>query len=80
MTLDQVVRRLTEIARDESAGPDRLRALKMLAAMAEAPQGLEPPKTRQEVVARVVRLANCVGRELFDRAVAIAHPGADLSD
>lgn len=76
LSIDDITRILSEIGNDEAAGPDRFRALKMLASMQEQATVIPPPLTDVEMEERLARVMYPCGAEISQRAYRLAFPKA----
>lgn len=74
LTLDEITAIITDIARDPESGPDRFRALKMLASTSTAAAILPEPMQPGEIVERLARLMKASGRDHTQAAYHRAFP------
>lgn len=83
LSLDEILDLVSKVARDEDAGADRFRALKMLASMKSADVMIPPPMTDADIIERLGRLMKSAGPELCQIAYRKAHPktrkGSDIA-
>jgi hypothetical protein len=71
-SLDDIIQDLTEISDDRESGPDRFRALKMLANMEGAQVNIPAPLKDGEIVSRLSVLMKAAGPDLCQVAFARA--------
>lgn len=76
ITLDEILDELSKLARDEDAGADRFRALKMLAQTEVAKVGLGELLDDAAIVDRLVRLMKGLGSSMVQICYAQAFPRA----
>lgn len=78
MSMDELMNLLDEMARDESAGADRFRAIKLLASQERSEITLPKPLSEEEWVERVARIMRGSGREITKRAWRVAFPNGKI--
>lgn len=74
LSLDEIMAMVTDIARDPDSGPDRFRALKMLASANTSAAVLPEPMEPGEIVDRLSRLMKGYGRDHTQAAYHRAFP------
>jgi hypothetical protein len=74
LSLDEILDLVSGVARDEAAGADRFRALKMLASMESAAVVLPVPLTDAEVIERIGRIMKSAGATLCQIAYRQVFP------
>jgi hypothetical protein len=78
VSVDEALDILSEIARDEEAGADRFRALKIVTQAQSANIVLPEPMSEAEAIERGVRFAKGLGLELLRICARKAYPNAKL--
>lgn len=74
LSLDEILDLVSGVARDDAAGADRFRALKMLASMNSAAVVLPPPQNDEEFVERIARNMRCGTPHQSQLAYRMAFP------
>ena len=74
VTVDEALAALSTIARDESAGGDRIRALNLLMKMSSTETALPPPLGEGELIDRLIRILRGVGKRRSRIAYMRAFP------
>jgi hypothetical protein len=74
MSMDDLIDSLNIMAQDNDAGPDKFRALKMLASMNSTAITVPAPLTGDEVIDRLARLIRAAGRVAAQLAFVRAFP------